>query len=234
MYKLRKIGVSGLLYDAIQTIYESSNSYVQINDMFSSNFNTTAGVRQGDPLSSTLFSIYINDFPSFVCEAEDIDVDTEQNYINCLLFADDIVLIGNSEKKLQSLLDRAFLWSNDWSITFNPRKCNIIHHRPNSVSISKYRFSLGVQNFIKTTDSCKYLGIMIDEHINYKTCLNTLAQSGTRALGALIHKNRVIDLSYNTFTTLYNSCVLPVITYCSSVWGSKHISKIQTVHNKAM
>ena len=57
--------------------------------MFSSNFITTAGVRQRNPLSSTLFSICINDFSSLVCEAEDIDVDTEQNY-NCLLFADDI------------------------------------------------------------------------------------------------------------------------------------------------
>ena len=69
---------------------------------------------------------------------------------------------------------------------------------------------------------------------NYKTCLNTLSQSGKRALRSLVHKNRVIDLSDNTFTTLYNSCVLPVITYSSSVLDSKHISKIQTVHNKAM
>ena len=62
LYKIRKIGVSGLLYNAIQTIYASSNSYVEFNDLYTSNFSTTRGVRQGDPLSSTLFSIYINDF----------------------------------------------------------------------------------------------------------------------------------------------------------------------------
>ena len=33
--KICRVGVSGLLYNAILTIYESSNSYVQINDMFS-------------------------------------------------------------------------------------------------------------------------------------------------------------------------------------------------------
>ena len=61
-------------------------------------FITTAGVRQVDFLSSTLFGIYIFDFPSLICEAEDIGVASEQKYINCLLFADDIVLIGNFEK----------------------------------------------------------------------------------------------------------------------------------------
>lgn len=234
MYKLRKIGVSGLLYSAIQNIYDSSNCYVQINEMFTNNISTAAGVRQGDPLSSTLFSIYINDFPSFISEGKLIGVDTEQIDNDCLLFADDIVLVASSEIELQFLLDRAYQWSKDWSITFNPTKCNIIHHRPKSIPISTYKFSLGVQHYISTVNSCKYLGIIIDEHIDFNICINTLAQSGTRALGALIHKNRLVDLSYNSYTTLYNSCVLPVISYCSSVWGSKNIAKIQTVHNKAM
>ena len=56
---------------------------------------------------------------------------------------------------------------------------------------------------------------MIDEHVNKKTCLNTLAQSGTKALESLTHKNREIDLFYNTFTALYSSCVLPIIAYCT-------------------
>ena len=57
---------------------------------------------------SSLLLELIN-FPSFVCEADDIDVDAEHNYINCLLFAGDIVLIGNSEKKLQSFFSEAMI-----------------------------------------------------------------------------------------------------------------------------
>ena len=132
---------------------------------------------------------------------------------NCLIFADDIIMVASSDSELQSLLDRAIQWSKQWKITFNTSKCNIVNHRPKSLSVSKFKFSLGVQNFNKTVDSYRYLGIMIDEHIDFKMCLNTLAQSGTRAPGALIHKNKMIDLSHNTFTTLYNACVLLVITY---------------------
>ena len=51
-------------------------THVQINDMFTNNFLTTAGVRQRDPLSSTVFSIYINDFPSFISEDKCVDIDS--------------------------------------------------------------------------------------------------------------------------------------------------------------
>ena len=78
------------------------------------------------------------------------------------MFNDDIVLINNSEKKFQSLLERAFQWSNDKSITV-------------SISISKIYYS-GVRNFIKTNDSWKYLGVMIDERVNYKIFEHNMAQ----------------------------------------------------------
>ena len=39
---------------------------VRINDLITDEFDAEAGVRQGDPLSTTLFGIYINDFPSFI------------------------------------------------------------------------------------------------------------------------------------------------------------------------
>ena len=98
-------------------------------------------------------------------------------------------MIADTENDLQSLIDKAFKWSKNWCITFNPKKCNITHHRPKSVTVSDYKFCMR-QTHIKTVNSCKYLGIIIDDHLNFDTCINTLTQSGTRALGALIHKHR--------------------------------------------
>ena len=105
-------------------------------------------------------------------------------------------MIGNSEADLQALIDRAYMWSKSWDITFNPNKCNVIHHRIKSTPVSKYVFSMGKHNPLKIVDSCKYLGIIIDAHVDFKSCINTLAQSGTRALGVLIHKNKLVLQHY--------------------------------------
>ena len=113
--------------------------------------------------------------------------------ISCLLFADDIILAAKSEYELHCLLNRAHEWSILWDITLNSNKCNVIHHRAKSVIVSENIFTLGNENCIKTVQSCRYLGLIIDGHIDYISCTDTLFQSGTRALRALIHKNKVVD-----------------------------------------
>ena len=61
--------------------------------------------------TSTLFAIYINDFPSFITDKLTVDANTDSVEISCLIFADDIVLIAKSEYVLQCLLNRAHEWS---------------------------------------------------------------------------------------------------------------------------
>ena len=60
----------------------------------------------------------------------------------------------------------------------------------------------------------KYLGVILDEHLNFKECSETLA-----ALCKIIGKFKTYkDLKYNTFTKLYNTCVWPILDYCYNVW----------------
>ena len=140
----------------------------------------------------------------------------------CLLFVDDIVLFAHSEHELQFLLN---IWSRIWDITFYPNKCNV-----KSIFVSR-PFSPLDNNIIKTV---LYLGLIIDVQVDFKNAITTLAQSGTRALGVLIYKNKIIGLSVHMYNTLYNVCVVHVITYCSSMWGTKKLSRLVTVQNKAM
>ena len=53
--------INGNVYWAIKAIYKFTESRVNINNFQTDLFMVTNGVRQGDPLSPTLFSIYIND-----------------------------------------------------------------------------------------------------------------------------------------------------------------------------
>ena len=62
------------------------------------------GARQGDNLSATLFSIYLNDLTT---ELKDFNLGIilGDMHICILMFADDGVLVSENEQKLQTMLD---------------------------------------------------------------------------------------------------------------------------------
>ncbi len=52
----------GKIYNAIKAVYNSTISNVRVHSLETDWFHCTSGVCQADVLSTTLFSIFINDF----------------------------------------------------------------------------------------------------------------------------------------------------------------------------
>ena len=65
LFKMLRMGIDGKMYNAVQSTYQSTKSCVRINNYMTSWFETLFGVRQGDGLSPTLFSIFINDLANY-------------------------------------------------------------------------------------------------------------------------------------------------------------------------
>ena len=61
LHKLLLYDIDGKLYNSVKNIYQSAESCVRINGKLSNWFSCKTGVKQGDNLSPTLFSIFIND-----------------------------------------------------------------------------------------------------------------------------------------------------------------------------
>ncbi len=84
-------------------------------------FQIYSGVIQGDILSPTLFNIFINDVVDDV-NSLNLGVTIDGHRISILLYADDIVLLGETEKDLQKILDSIYKWSKKYKTKFNVRK----------------------------------------------------------------------------------------------------------------
>ena len=105
LYKiLFQFGMSDKLYGAIKSVYSFSEARIKINNYKTDYFPITCGVKQGDNLSPTLFSMFLNDLTTGITELN-LGVDVHGCNGSIFLYADDIVLIAPNENNLQNILD---------------------------------------------------------------------------------------------------------------------------------
>ncbi len=155
--------------------------------------------------------------------------------VSVLAFADDIVLLAETENDLQKLIDIVYRWSTKWRFIVNADKSQVVHYRNVPKSQTDFTFKLHADGpILEKVDSYKYLGVYLDEYLTFTKVTSILGTAGGRALGAMINKYKSLDaLNYDTYTTLYDSLVAPVTDYGSAIWGFKSYDCLDKVQNRA-
>ena len=127
--------------------------------------STYRQVKQGDVLSPSLFSIYLNDLAVEV-KSLNCGVDIDRCNVSILLYADDIVLLSPDEPSLQQMLDVIASWCKKWRMYRNTDKTQIVHYRAQRKLCTKYVFTLdGTQ--LDIVQAYRYLGVILDEHLSF-------------------------------------------------------------------
>ena len=178
------------MYKAILSVYHKTISCVQINQMSTVLFQVISGVKQGDTLSPTFFSIYINDLAK-VLKKSGIGIGVNGCKVCILLYADDLFLLADNENDLQTLFDLMHAWCFEWRLSIHIAKSNIVHFRGSWKKNSNFNFQYN-DTSLEYKDEYKYLGVYLDEHLNFNSCINILADSGSRALGIDISKLKTL------------------------------------------
>ncbi len=103
LYRFLDYGVDGKFYDAIKGIYNKALCSVKINGVLSDWFESTQGSKQGDNLSPSCFSMYINPLLTEL-KSTGVGVKINDIVISVLAYADDLVLLAENENDLQHLI----------------------------------------------------------------------------------------------------------------------------------
>ena len=163
-----------------------------------------------------------------------IGVPVGDREISVLLYADDIVIVSDSEDKLQRAITALSHWCQRWRMVVNETKTQIVHFRGQNCDRTNFIFLYNGKS-LDIVPKYKYLGVVLDEFLNFEVTADTLCDAAGRALGAVIsriHKYR--DFRFNTFTTLFNSCVVPIVDYCSGILGYADNMKCDSLQNRAI
>ena len=226
--KLDYYGVRGLANDWFKSYLSNRRQFVSINGFSSKNLPMKYGVPQGSVLGPLLFLIYINDLHKAI------------KYSLTHLFADDtnLLVIGSSLKQIQKRIniDLKLLckWLKANKISLNASKTELIIFRDPRKKIS---FDLKIKvdgKKLFLCDSVKYLGILIDCHLNWNAHETALSPKLSRAIGMLSKIRHYVDR--NTLMMIYYGIFSSLLMYSSQIWGQNKsaITKLQVLQNKAM
>jgi len=103
---LKKAGVDEQLRKRIMETYGETKNRVKVGRGKSEEFWTKSGVRQGCPMSPTLFNIYLMDLEAELRKEQTGGVVVGKEKVWSITYADDIVLVAKSEQELKSIMRR--------------------------------------------------------------------------------------------------------------------------------
>ena len=120
-YKLIKSGIDTGTIKLFMDMYEKTTQTLKFGNKTSRKFRTQKGVKQGCILSPKLFNIFINDIPDMLDQSCHPAI-LGNTPISCLMYADDLILISETEQGLQNCLNKLHEYTEKWNLKVNLKK----------------------------------------------------------------------------------------------------------------
>ena len=225
--KLEHYGIRGIALNWFANYLDNRQQFVTYNESCSNRQTMLCGVPQGSILGPILFLLYINDLVS-VCK-----------HSMPFLFADDTNLFtsGNNlidlSKTVNDELKHISLWLKVNKLSLNIKKTHFMVFTSKKHIPKVTVFIDG--HCIDEEISTKFLGIHIDNKLNWKKHIKQVESKVSRGIGIIYRARHVLNSS--TMKMLYYSFVYPYFSYCNHVWGSakpKVLEKLQKLQKRVV
>ena len=221
LFKLKQIGISGILLKWIESYLTNRRQRVVIGGKKSDWSYISAGVPQGSILGPLLFLIYINDII--------VDIDSE-----ILLFADDTCLLEpvadprTSIAKLNSDLNKLSTWAKQWLVNFNPTKTKFMLFSK-KLNITAYnQLYLDGEILSRVKFHCQ-LGIIFNENMTWDNHVREKCNIAMKRVTLL--KRVALNVPRSTKLSIYLSFIRPILEYGSVLFDNCTAAMANMIEN---
>lgn len=228
--KLNYYGIRGLPLKWFANYLTNRKQYLSFNTTESTMETIVCGVPQGSILGPLLFILYINDLAN------------TSNLLQFIIFADD-TNIFYTDKNFRTMLEitnkeleKVSLWFKINKLSLNTSKTQFIIFCNKSKNYHRNQSHVYIDEVdIRQVNHTKFLGVTIDETLNWEYHLANINNKLSKNIGILYR----IKSSLPTYVlpTIYNSLILPYLQYCNIVWACKHtilLNKVFITQKKAI
>jgi hypothetical protein len=205
--KLEVHGIRGRTLNWIRQWLTGRVQRVVLNGKCSTWKEVLSGVPQGSVLGPILFLIFIN------------DLDMAAGPVTILRkFADDTkvghkVQTMEQREQLQRALDSLYNWAEKWGMSFNVKKCKVMHLGHGN---AKHEYRMGGQ-VLQSVDTETDIGVKISKNLKPSEQCWKAAQTGQTVLSQLARAFHYRDR--NIFVKLYAQYVRPHLEFASPAWS---------------
>ena len=197
-------------------MYLGNKLRIRIGNSLTEEFESELGVRQGDTLSPNLFKIFINDLPSIFDEDCDA-VSLGDCNLNCLMYADDVILLSKSEIGLQNCLEKLEAYCKRWCLDININKTKtIVFNKTGKLLPYKFYFD---GELIENVKTYKYLGVVFAASGSFSHARTDLYKRALKAFFKLISIFGDLSPDIDTSLHIFDHTVKPILLYGSEIWG---------------
>ena len=226
--KLKYYGIGGIVLIWFKNFLTDRHQCTRLNGNLSSFLAVLSGVPQGSILGPILFSIYINDI-NYAC-----------NLSTPYLFADDGALFfedtcRNSFINMKIELITIIKWLSANKLSFNANKTEFMifdsadldHEDQITVKLNDTTIT------IKECKETKYLGLMLDCKLNFKSHIDYIKKKVLKRIGAMYRSKGLLPIKYRKMFA--NALMLPQFDYLDTIYyraGKVKLAELDLLYKK--
>ena len=242
--KLIGYNINGKIMKLIYNLYQNTKACVKLNNYISNSFTCNIGVRQGDNLSPLLFSLFINDFETFLSRNynglqcietlwNNVAVNEIEVFLKLyvLLYADDTIIMAESPEELQDALNALGIYCHKWHLKINVDKTKIIKFQKRRSNVTPPEFVLNGQK-VELVDNYVYLGTTFSYNGKFNEAINKQIIQANRALFVIKAKKDMFNLPMDIMLDLFDKMIIPIVLYGCEVWGFGNIECIEIFYRR--
>lgn len=216
---LSRTGLPSWILVILINWYGKLSVVVRWKSALSQSFRVSCGVRQGSSLSPSIFNVLMDLF-IIKLRAENTGCHVGNQFLGCILYADDIILLSASVSGLQNMLNCCSYVSDELLLSFNCSKsCCFVIGKHSKCNISD--MTLG-NDRIAWYNTFKYLGVTFTTGRKLSVNIDVIKQHFFTAANSILGRTNSLDELIRL--KLLESYCLPILQYSM---GALYLLKTQ-------
>ena len=202
----------------LQKMYQENRVFIKLKNGLLQPFTTSIGIKQGCVFSPILFNLFIDNINNIFDESC-APVRLNNMDLNCLLWADDLVIFSRTAEGLQNAILKTHSFYKSLGLKINLKKTKILIFNKGGLKLDKaYNFFLAGKK-VEVSDHYQYLGLNLRPSGSMTFAiqeLNTKASKAWFSINRVLYKHKRMEV--DKALQLYDSLVSPVATYGCEFW----------------